>query len=63
MDMSQIPAGGVNYYTVVYGLNMNKLKDKVMGHWSTYARTMEDYFSDIHAISARYEMSQGLLPS
>ena len=27
--MSQILAEGLNHYTVVYGLNLNKLKDKV----------------------------------
>ena len=38
--MSQIPAEGQNHYTVVYGLNLHKLKDKVEGHWGTCWRTM-----------------------
>ena len=32
MDMSQIPTEGLNHYTMVYGLNSIKLKDKVLGH-------------------------------
>ena len=28
MDTSQIQAEGINYYTMVYGLNSHKLKDK-----------------------------------
>ena len=31
-DMSQIPAEGLNHYTMVYGLNSNKLKDQVVRH-------------------------------
>ena len=30
-EMSQIPAEGLNHYTIVYGLNSQKLKDKVAG--------------------------------
>ena len=51
-DMSQIPAHGLNHYTMLYGLNSNKLKDKVVGHWSAYWNTMEDCFSDIITFSA-----------
>ena len=36
IDMSQIPEEGLNYYTVVNGLNFTKLKDKVAGHQSAY---------------------------
>ena len=41
-DMAQIPAEGLNHYTVVYGLNSNELKHKVDGHQSAYWNTIED---------------------
>ena len=31
-DMSQIPVERLNHYTVAYGLNSTKLKDKVVTH-------------------------------
>ena len=33
-DMFKITAEGINHYTVVYGLNINKLKYKAVGHKS-----------------------------
>ena len=54
MDMSQIPAEGLNHYTVVYGLNSIKLKYKVVGHQTAW-KTMEDCFSDICAFGAGFE--------
>ena len=58
-DTSQIPAEGLNHYTVLYGLNLNKLKDKVAGHRSTYWRTMGDCFNNIHAVGSRYHIAKG----
>ena len=58
MDMSQIWAG-LNHYTVVYGLYSIKPKDKVAGHQSAYWKTIEDFFSNIHALGARYERAKG----
>ena len=34
--MCQILAEGLNHYTMVYGLNSNKLKEKVVGLLSAY---------------------------
>ena len=57
--MAQIPAEGLNYYIVVYGLNSAKLKDNVVGHRSAYWNTMKDCFSDINAFGAGYEIAKG----
>ena len=35
-DISQIMAEGQNHYTMVYGLNSHKLKDRVVGHQIRY---------------------------
>ena len=38
MGMSQIPAECLKHYTMLYRLNSNKLKDKVVGHQSAYRK-------------------------
>ena len=53
-DMSRILVVGINHYAVVYGINCMKLKYSIMGHWSTQWKTMEEWFRDIHNISAGY---------
>ena len=58
-DMTQIPTEGLNHYTIVYGLNSAKLKDKVAGHQSAYWNTMDHCCSDIHAFGAGYERAKG----
>ena len=57
--MFKIPAEGLNHYTLVYGLNSNKLKDKVEGHQSAYWNIMEDCFSDTHTFGAGYKGTKG----
>ena len=59
MDMSQVLAEDLNHHTMLYWLNSVKLKDKVVGHWSAYRKTMGYCFSDIHVFSARNERSKG----
>ena len=59
MGMSQILTERQNHYIMVYGLNTHGLKDEVVGHLSTYARTIEDCFSNIHAVGARYKRVEG----
>ena len=58
-SMSEILAVGLNCYTMVFGLNSNKLKDKVVGHQIASWKTMEDCFSDIHTFGAGYERAKG----
>ena len=58
-DMSQIAPESFSSYTVVYGLNSKKMKDKIVGHQSTYWNSMEDCFSDIHIFGAGYEITKG----
>ena len=58
-DMYQILAEGVIHYTVVYGLNAIKLKDKVAGHQSAYWNTMKDCFCDICTFSGGQERAKG----
>ena len=43
---------------MVYGLNSNKLKDKVEGHQSSYWKTIEDCFTNIHPFGARYKRAK-----
>ena len=61
MDMSEILVEGLSHYTVVYGLNSHKLKDKVAGHWSKYCMAMGDCFIYIYAVGARYRRVKGYL--
>ena len=44
---------------MVYRLNSIKFKDKVVGTQSAYWKMMEDCFSNIHALSARYLRAKG----
>ena len=58
-DIAQIPVGGLNHHTVVYGPNSTKLKEKSAGHRHAYRNTMEDCISNIHAFGAGYERAKG----
>ena len=58
MDMTQILTEGLNHYTMVHGLTSIKLQDKVAGHQSASWKATDDYFSDIHAFSSRYERAK-----
>ena len=58
-DISQIPGEGLNHYTMVYGLDSHKLKDKAVGYQSTHWSMMENCCSNIHAVGARYERAKG----
>ena len=58
-DMFQIPAEILNHYTMVYSLNSDKLKDRVVGYRSAYWKTMEDCFSDTKTFDAGHERVKG----
>ena len=59
VDLSQILGEGLNYYTMVSGQNVNKVKDNIVGHQSTYCRTVEDCFSNICVVGVGYERAKG----
>ena len=54
-DMSKTPAEGLSHYTMVCGLNSNKLKDVVLGHQNAYWITMKGCFGDICTFNAGYD--------
>ena len=58
LDMSWISAEGLNHYAMVYDLNCRRLKDSVVGQWSTQWKTMKDCFRDIHNIGTGYEKAK-----
>ena len=58
LDMSSISVEGLTHYAVVYGLNCNKLKDTITGHWNVQWKMMEECFRDICNISVGYEWAK-----
>ena len=59
LDMSQISVECLNHYCVVYGLNLRKLKDSVVGHWSVHWKSIEDCFRDICTFGVGYKRAKG----
>ena len=57
-DMTEVPVEGLKHYTIGYGLNFTKLKDRVEGHQSTYWKTMEECFSDSCTFGAGYDRAR-----
>ena len=58
-DMPKVPVGGLNHYIQLYGQDFNKLREKVVGHQSTYWKPREDCFNNIHPFGAGYERVKG----
>ena len=58
-NTSKIPTEGLNHYTMVYGLNSSKLRDKAAAYQRTQWKTIEDCFSNIHTFVAGYERDKG----